>query len=144
MAYDMKPFNRDYFDMSPSEMFRDFGRQFFSNIPETKNVRTDINEMEDRYELTAELPGFTKDAIDVTYENGLLTIKAENNMMNEAKDDDGRVIQKERSFSNVKRVYSIGNVDEDNIEASFKDGVLSLTLPKLEKNKKKSIEIREG
>lgn len=140
----MKPFNRDYFDMSPSEMFRDFGKQFFSNFPETESVKTDIQEKEDKYEMTAELPGFSKDAIDVSYENGLLTIRAENNVVDEKKDDDGKMIQKERSYSNVKRIYSISNVDEENIEASFKDGILSLTLPKVEGDSKKMIDIKEG
>lgn len=144
MAYEMKPFNRDYFDMSPSEMFRDFGKQFFSNFPETESVKTDIQEKEDKYEMTAELPGFSKDAIDVSYENGLLTIRAENNVVDEKKDDDGKMIQKERSYSNVKRIYSISNVDEENIEASFKDGILSLTLPKVEGDSKKMIDIKEG
>ena len=136
MTYDLKPFGRDYFDMTPSELFRDFGRQFFSNFPDEQSIKTDISEKDDRYELKAELPGFSKDQIDISYENGMLIISAENNQVNEEKDDEGKVIQKERSYSNVKRMYSLNNIDEDNIEA-----ILSVDLPKTENSQRKVIDI---
>ena len=142
MAYDLKPFGRDYFDMTPSELFRDFGRQFFSNFPDEQGIKTDIIEKDDRYELKAELPGFSKDQIDISYENGMLIISAENNQVNEEKDDEGKVIQKERSYSNVKRMYSLNNIDEDNIEAKFEDGILSVDLPKTENSQRKLIDIK--
>ena len=141
MTYDLKPFGRDYFDMTPSELFRDFGRQFFSNFPDEQSIKTDISEKDDRYELKAELPGFSKDQIDISYENGMLIISAENNQVNEEKDDEGKVIQKERSYSNVKRMYSLNNIDEDNIDAKFEDGILSVDLPKTENNQRKVIDI---
>ncbi|GEP80816.1 Hsp20/alpha crystallin family protein [Staphylococcus carnosus] len=142
MAYDLKPFGRDYFDMLPSELFRDFGRQFFSNFPDEQSIKTDISEKDDRYELKAELPGFSKDQIDISYENGMLIISGENNQMNQEKDNEGKVIQKERSYSNVKRMYSLNNIDEDNIEAKFENGILSVYLPKIEKNQRKVIDIK--
>lgn len=141
MTYDLKPFGRDYFDMTPSELFRDFGRQFFSNFPDEQSIKTDISEKDDRYELKAELPGFSKDQIDISYENGMLIISAENNQVNEEKDDEGKVIQKERSYSNVKRMYSLNNIDEDNIEAKFEDGILSVDLLKTENSQRKVIDI---
>ncbi|MCC4221804.1 Hsp20/alpha crystallin family protein [Staphylococcus saprophyticus] len=141
MTYDLKPFGRDYFDMTPSELFRDFGRQFFSNFPDEQSIKTDISEKDDRYELKAELPGFSKDQIDISYENGTLIISAENNQVNEEKDDEDKVIQKERSYSNVKRMYSLNNIDEDNIEAKFEDGILSVDLPKTENSQRKVIDI---
>ena len=142
MTYDLKPFGRDYFDMTPSELFRDFGRQFFSNFPDEQSIKTDISEKEDRYELKAELPGFSKDQIDISYENGMLIISGENNQVNEEKDNEGKVIQKERSYSNVKRMYSLNNIDEDNIEAKFEDGILSVDLPKTENSQRKLIDIK--
>lgn len=141
MTYDLKPFGRDYFDMTPSELFRDFRRQFFSNFPDEQSIKTDISEKDDRYELKSELPGFSKDQIDISYENGMLIISAENNQVNEEKDDEGKVIQKERSYSNVKRMYSLNNIDEDNIEAKFEDGILSVDLPKTENSQRKVIDI---
>ena len=141
MTYDLKPFGRDYFDMTPSELFRDFWRQFFSNFPDEQSIKTDISEKDDRYELKAELPGFSKDQIDISYENGMLIISAENNQVNEEKDDEGKVIQKERSYSNVKRMYSLNNIDEDNIKAKFEDGILSVDLPKTENSQRKVIDI---
>lgn len=142
MTYDLKPFGRDYFDMTPTELFRDFGRQFFSNFPDEQSIKTDISEKDDRYELKAELPGFSKDQIDISYENGMLIISGENNQVNEEKDNEGKVIQKERSYSNVKRMYSLNNIDEDNIEAKFEDGILSVDLPKTENNQRKVIDIK--
>jgi len=141
MTYDLKPFGRDYFDMTPSELFRDFGRQFFSNFPDEQSIKTDISEKDDRYELKAELPGFSKDQIDISYENGTLIIFGENNQVNEEKDDEGKVIQKERSYSNVKRMYSLNNIDEDNIKAKFENGILSVDLPKTANNQRKVIDI---
>ena len=141
MTYDLKPFGRDYFDMTPSELFRDFGREFFSNFPNEQGIKTDISEKDDRYELKAELPGFSKDQIDISYENGTLIISAENNQVNEEKDDEGKVIQKERSYSNVKRMYSLNNIDEDNIGAKFEDDILSVDLPKTENSQRKVIDI---
>lgn len=115
---------------------------FFSNLPDQKTIKTDINEKDDRYELKAELPGFSKDQIDISYENGMLIISGENNQVNEEKDNEGKVIQKERSYSNVKRMYSLNNIDEDNIEAKFENGILSVHLPKIEKNQRKVIDIK--
>ncbi|MBM7544808.1 HSP20 family protein [Weissella beninensis] len=142
MANDLKSFGRDYFDMTPSELFRDFGRQFFSNFPDEKGIKTDISEKDDRYELKAELPGFSKDQIDISYENDMLIISAENNQVNEEKDNEGKIIQKERSYSSVRRMYPLNNIDEDNIEAKFENGILSVYLPKIEKNKRKLIDIK--
>ncbi|PTI83518.1 hypothetical protein BU071_12575 [Mammaliicoccus vitulinus] len=75
-------------------------------------------------------------------ENGMLIISGENNQVNEEKDNEGKVIQKERSYSNVKRMYSLNNIDEDNIEAKFENGILSVHLPKIEKNQRKVIDIK--
>lgn len=141
MTYDLKPFGRDYFDMTPSELFRDFGRQFFSSFPDVQSIKTDITEKDNKYELKAELPGFSKDQIDISYENGVLTIFGENNQVNEERDNDGQVIQKERSYSNVKRMYSLDNIDEDNIKAKFENGILFMELPKAKNNQRKSIDI---
>ena len=141
MAYDLKTFGRDYFDMTPSELFRDFGRQFFSNFPDEQGIKTDIIEKDDRYELKAELPLISKDQIDISYENGMLIISAENDLVIEEKDDEDKVIQKERSYSNVKRMYPFDNIDEDNIKAKFEDGILSVDLPKIENSQRKVIDI---
>ncbi|MCJ0941581.1 Hsp20 family protein, partial [Mammaliicoccus sciuri] len=71
-----------------------------------------------------------------------LIISGENNQVNEEKNNEGKVIQKERSYSNVKRMYSLNNIDEDNIEAKFENGILSVHLPKIEKNQRKVIDIK--
>src|SRR5699024_5633438 len=132
---------RDYFDMTPSELFRDFGRQFFSNFPDEQGIKTDISEKEDRYELKAELPGFSKDQIDISYEKGMLIISAENNQVNEEKDEEGKAVQKKGSYRYVKSMHSLNNIDEDNTESKFEDGILSVDLPKTENSQRKVIDI---
>lgn len=144
MAYELDRFNNSLLDMTPSSLFRDFSKQFFNTLPDMQSMKTDIEERDDLYEMTVELPGYTKDSLDISYNNGYLTIKAENNVINESTDEEGKMIQKERSYSNMQRAYALSNVDSDNIQASFKDGVLKITLPKIEKTIKKSIEIKEG
>src|SRR5699024_12051602 len=128
--------------MITSQFFREFGKQFIINSHKQKTIKMDINKKDDRYKLKAELPGFSKDQIDISYENGMLIISGENNQVNEEKDNEGKVIQKERSYSNVKRMYSLNNIDEDNIETKFENGILSVHLPKIEKNQRKVIDIK--
>ena len=79
--------------------------------------------------LTADLPGFTKDDVKITAENGMLTIQAEKDENNENKDKDNYV-RRERRYGSVQRSFSISGIDEQNITAAFENGVLTLTLPK--------------
>jgi HSP20 family protein len=100
MAFEMKPFNNSIFDVNPSDFFKDFGHQFFDQFP-SQNIKTDITELEDAYELEAELPGMDKENIQLQFDNNILTIVGKQTVENEAQDDEGHVIQRERSYSNV-------------------------------------------
>lgn len=129
MAFEMKPFNNSFFDVNPSDFFKDFGRQFFDQFP-SQNIKTDIKELDDAYEVEAELPGMDKDNIQLQFDNNILTIVGKQTVENEEQDDEGRVIQRERSYSNVSRQFSFNNIDKDNITASYNNGMLHVKLPK--------------
>jgi HSP20 family protein len=141
MAFEMKPFNNSLFDMVPGDVFKDFGRQFFQQFPEGY-MKSDIRELENSYVVEAELPGIDKDNINIEFDNGVLTIEGKQSSSNEEKDDTGRVIHSERNYSNFKRQFSFGEIDEENISANFDNGILKISLPKTETNdKSKRIEI---
>lgn len=94
--------------------------------------RVDITEKKGQYELTAELPGVNKKDIDVTLENGMLTISAESRFEDQ-EEKDGRVIRQERRYGKYTRSFNLGNdVKEEDIKAEFNDGVLKLSVPKVE------------
>ncbi|WP_237055496.1 Hsp20/alpha crystallin family protein [Microbulbifer sediminum] len=109
--------------MSPSRASTEGKEGFFS-------PRIDISETEDSYVISAEIPGVNKDDISVTLENGVLTLEAEVHR-EEKEEKAGRVIREERRYGKYMRSFNLGNdVSEEEIDASFKDGVLKLIAPK--------------
>lgn len=90
----------------------------------------DIEELDDGYVLTADFPGVKKEDISVELENGLLTLRAARSDETEEKKK-GRVIRRERRSGSYARSFSVGtDVTEKDIEATFKNGTLTLKLPK--------------
>jgi len=101
----------------------------------------DVNEDENQYTVRAELPGVKKDDIDVTVENGVLTIKAETRSETEEKKGE-RIIRQERRYGKYLRSLRLGNdIDEQKVKANYTDGVLELKLPKAEAVKPKRISV---
>ena len=93
-------------------------------------MRVDIHEDENGYEITAELPGVKKEDISVTLKNDILTISASRETESEKKKK-GKVIRKERSSGSYTRSFSVHDgIRQEDIKASFTDGVLTLTIPK--------------
>ena len=106
-------------------MTTDKGNDFFS-------PRVDIKEAKDKYEIIADLPGVDKNDLSVTLENGVLTIEASTSEEN-IEEKDGKIIRKERRSGKYMRSFNLGaEVHESDIKASFKNGVLSLAVPKVE------------
>ena len=94
--------------------------------------RIDVKETDSGYEISAEMPGVNRDDISITLEDGVLTLEAE--VHREQKEEkEGRVIRSERRYGKYMRSFNLGSdVSEADIDASFKDGVLTLTAPKRE------------
>ena len=102
----------------------------------------DIEEEEDRYLIKADLPGVDKKDIDVKLENGVLSIRGEKQTESETGKGTKRH-RTERFHGSFARSFTLPDaVKADKVDASYKDGVLSLTIPKEEEAKPKSIDIK--
>ena len=114
------PFRSSFFDMDP---FRR-AKAAFSGMP-----AVDVTETEKSYKVVAELPGMDEKNIEVKIANGMLTIKGEKQEDKEEEKQDYYI--RERSFGSFERTFPVPDgVDLDKVDASFKKGVLTVTLPK--------------
>ena len=96
-------------------------------------MKTDVHEHDDKYELDIDLPGFKKDEIKLSLENGYLSVSAAKGLDKEEKDKKGKLIRQERYSGSMQRSFFIGKaVTEEDIKAKFEDGVLKLEIPKKE------------
>ncbi len=102
----------------------------------------DISEDEKEYLISVELPEVAKDAVNVTMENGLLSIRGERSF---TRDDSTKYHRMERSYGNFARSFSIpSDADHSSIQANFKDGMLYIKIAKNEAAKPRQIEVRIG
>ncbi|MCD8900070.1 Hsp20/alpha crystallin family protein [Staphylococcus gallinarum] len=143
MAFEKKPFNNSIFDVNPSDLFKDFGKQIFDQFPNQTQIKSDVTELEDYYLIEAELPGIKKENISLAFDKNVLTIEAKQTQLNTEEDSAGKIIHQERSYSDLKRQFNFDNVNEQGITAAHDNGILRVTLPKLpaEENKATRIEI---
>ena len=97
-------------------------------------MKTDIKETDNGYELIVDLPGFTKDEVQATLENGYLTISAEKGLDKDEKEKEtGHYIRKERYAGACRQKLYVGeDVEQSDIKAEFKHGILTLFVPKKE------------
>ena len=100
----------------------------------TANVmKTDIKENDKGYELDVDLPGYKKEDVKAELKDGYLTISASNDNTKEEKDEDGKYIRKERYTGSVSRSFYVGKyVTEEDIHAKFENGILKLSVPKVD------------
>ncbi|HEY4329574.1 MAG TPA: Hsp20/alpha crystallin family protein, partial [Phycisphaerae bacterium] len=103
----------------------------------------DVHEDGDHFYVNAELPGFTKEDVDITLEDGVLTIRAEHKT--ETKQTDRQPLHIERRWSRFERSFTLPTaVNENAVRADLNDGMLTVTLDKREEVKPRKIEIRAG
>ncbi len=120
-------------------LFNDFDGD--GNMMTSWSPRADVIENKDSYFIKAELPGVNKNDVKITVRENILTIKGEKNAEKEEKDHNYHRI--ERSYGGFERSFSLpNNVKGDKIDAAYKDGVLTVTLPKVEEAKPKEIEVK--
>ena len=120
--FDMVPFSTRY----GSNKIWDPFREFFGTV--VRSAATDIKETDDSFVIETELPGFDKSEISVSVKEGVLTVRAEHN--GEKTADDG-YLRRERTWETVERSFEVSGVDTSAISASYVNGVLTVTLPKL-------------
>lgn len=132
----------------PADRFGGLFENFFQpsdwyeeNVREDLIPAMDVKERDNEYVIHAELPGVKKEDIDVTIENGVLTISGETRSESEEKEGE-RIVRSERRYGKYVRTMRVGSqIDEKNIKAKYKDGILELTLPKTEEIKPKKISV---
>ena len=116
------------FDNMFDEFFRD---PFFTRNNSVKFMKTDIQEKDNSYVLDMDLPGYEKGDIKAQLKDGYLTITAQKNASNEDKDEKGNYIRRERYCGKCSRSFYIGDsLKEEDIKASFNNGILQLIFPK--------------
>ena len=113
------------------DLFDDFFDDDFFPKKEKNLMKTDIREKKGKYIIDMDLPGFEKENIKISLENGYLNISAKVNK-NE-KDSDEKFVRRERFYGECSRSFYIGeDVKENEINASFKNGTLMIEIPKKE------------
>lgn len=125
--------------MLPSIFDDVFGDVF--DRKEVSVMKTDVKEVGDNYELDIDVPGYNKEDIKLELERGYLTVTAEQSK--DIDETDKKYIRRERCYGKSSRTFYVGdNVTEEDIKANYKNGILSITVPKVSKvESKKIIEI---
>jgi len=131
------------------EMDRLFG-EYFGRVRGTEEEglvtgtwapAVDIYETDDKVVLKAELPGLKKEDIDIQIRDNTLTLKGEKKFEKEVKEENYHRV--ERAYGSFQRSFTLpSTIKQEGIEASFKDGVLEISLPKVEEAKPKQIKIQ--
>lgn len=112
-----------------NSLFDDFSSLFNGSFF-SKDMKTDIEENEKEYAVTVDVPGVDKKDINISFEDGNLTVTVEQNK--ECEDKNKSYIRKERSCMSMSRSYYLEYGDENKIKAKLNDGVLKITVEKLE------------
>jgi len=130
--------------------FDDLFNRFFGNRParstkpESWSIPLDIVEDDDSLVVTASVPGTTLDEIDVSVDDNVLTIRAESagtTGKDSSEGTNGYLLRERRTGSYYRALRLPETVDYENVESTFKDGVLTIKLPKLESKKARKLEI---
>ncbi|WP_303691458.1 Hsp20/alpha crystallin family protein [Megamonas hypermegale] len=120
-----------------NSLFDVFNEPFFHNalspFSTAKSFKVDVKDLGSAYELTAELPGIKKENISLSYENSYLTIKVANKeekTVDDKEKQSEKYLRRERYYGEMQRSFYIDDIDEANVKATYKDGILTVTLPK--------------
>ena len=107
----------------------------FFTEKESKLMKTDLKEKDGKYFLEIDIPGYEKEGIELNIQDGYLTVHASVNK-EENDEEKGRFVRKERYSGACSRSFYVGeNVTEDEIKAKFRNGTLTIEVPKKEEKK---------
>lgn len=97
----------------------------------TPAMYTDVKDLGDSYQMEMELPGYAKEDLQASLKDGYLTISAQHNSEKNEQDENGRFVRRERYTGHCKRSFYVGEgLRQEDIKASFENGVLKLLIPK--------------
>lgn len=123
-----------------------FNDDLFNSFFEGDLPATNVTETDSAFNIEVSIPGFRKEDIKIAIEKNILSISALTEIENQEKDENEKVLRREFKKSSFERRFTVpDNIDTENIEATQKDGVLSISLPKKDKaieDKVKTIEIK--
>lgn len=129
--FDNRNYKPLFFEDSFDRMFDDAFKNFWGDnqLRRYDAFRTDVIDQDDNYLLQAELPGFKKEDINIDLKNDLLTISASHK---EEKDEEekNKYIRKERYYTSYSRSFRVNNIEAEDIDASYNNGILEVRLPK--------------
>lgn len=124
---------RDDFDLFDDVFDNGFDVPMFNQEPVLK---TDVVEKDGKYIMKTDLPGFAKNDVKVTLENGTLSIHATRHENKDEKDRKGKVLRRERRYGSYSRSFYVGNqVKDSDVKANYNNGVLTIELPAKEDKK---------
>ena len=128
--FGLTPYTRNFYVAAydPFKEIEEFEKHFFGQ--RTPSMKTDIREADGAYILEAELPGFAREDIHAEIKNGYLTIRAEHKSESESNNES--YLRRERTCGSFSRTFDLEGIDAEAISASFKNGILTLNLPKLQ------------
>ena len=133
--FEMTPFGRrrhnDNMLYNPFKDWEEWEKDFFRDTS-LAEFKTDIRDDGNAYVLEADLPGFQKEDIQIDIDGNELVIHAQRHTQHEEKDKKGSYIRCERSYGSFSRSFDISSIKTEEIKASYKNGVLTLTMPKKE------------
>ena len=122
----------DFFGFPEFKEFRNIDRKLYGHNA-AREMKTDVHEHDDHYEMHIDLPGFKKEEITLTLENGYLTVAAAKGLDVDKENKKGKIIRQERYAGAMQRSFYVGDqLTEEDITAKYEHGVLSLTIPKQE------------
>lgn len=119
------------FSLINRDLFDDFFNDSFFDTKVNTMMSTDIKETDTGYILDMNIPGFNKEDLKMSLNNGYLTITGETTSENTENDEEGRIIRQERHSGSCTRSFYVGEaINEDDIKASYTNGVLTVQIPK--------------
>ena len=125
-------FSNNFIDSFMDSAF-DFPRAPKLSFENSSLMRTDVKEFDDRYEMGLDLPGYNKEDISAELKEGYLTVNASHDESKDEKNEEGKYIRRERYSGRCTRSFYVGeDVKQEDIKASFENGVLKLVIPKIE------------
>ena len=146
-----KHLNRDEFLTPFDKIFDELVNKSFPTFREETGVsfnkgaypKVNVYEYDDKVGIVAEIPGLDKKQLSIEVEEGVLTISGDKHGIH--KEDGAKVLRRELKASSFKRQFELGELlDGENISANFKDGVLSIDIPKIEPEKPKKHTVKIG
>lgn len=133
MANDLQNRRNDLFgDWFNGGFFPSFNKAFDALSSSSDVMKTDVSESDKGYKVKIDLPGYDKKDIHLNYANDILAVTGHRSTFDDVSDDNGNILHSERAYGQVSCQYRLPDVDRDNISAKYDNGVLSLTLPKLD------------